>query len=349
MGYARTDTNGTYTFVDVPQGRYGVLADVPPGYARLSDVVPAPRTDYVEELKVEGGSVLTARLSFLKKGPGTIVASVTEPDGSPLSAIPVTLYGSTGPIRSAITGTNGRFVFDPAPFGNLGVSAQRSAAYLDSAESPFMARDRIVVDEGSTHLAQFTFVPCIGSITATVRDEAASPVPGATVTLYASTRMITEGTVDAAGSRQFANLGCADYGVSVRTPIGWTTPPGRGASFADGLYVHRGGTLTPVLSVRRVTCRATLRVRVGDDQGTAVAGARLVLYASVQAYREVITGVDGLGTMDQIPCDREFGVYVTSPPPVGYAVAAGRGSSYFDAILFADGSVVDRTFVLSRR
>jgi hypothetical protein len=88
-------------------------------------------------------------------------------------------------------------------------------------------------------------------------------------------------------------------------------------------------------------------VRVGDDQGTAVAGARLVLYTSVQAYREVITGADGLGTMDQIPCDREFGVYVT--PPVGYAVAAGRGSSYFDAILFADGSIVDRTFVLSRR
>ena len=39
MGYAVTDTLGRYTFVDVPEGLYGLRADPPSGYVRLETLL----------------------------------------------------------------------------------------------------------------------------------------------------------------------------------------------------------------------------------------------------------------------------------------------------------------------
>ena len=347
MGYGITDSVGFHEFVDVPEGVYGVRAIPPAGYLRLEDLAASPPTDFVHQLQLQGGKTLPVRFSFLKKGFGTVVAVVTEPDGNPLANVPVTLYGPASSLRSAVTDSAGRFAFDSTLFGNYGVFARRSAAYLDSAENPLLARDGIIVDEGSRELASFIFVPCSGSISALVRDESGRPVPGSALTLYNSGGGLDLELTGADGTWLFANLGCQSYGVRVQVPIGWTAPEARGTSFNDGLFVHRGKALTTTLNVQTVTCRATLRVHVTDDAAVALGGVQITLYTSTVVYRRVNTGSDGLVVMDQIPCDREYGVRVT--PPAGYTVAEARGSSFFDGIHFTNGSVMDLAFTLVRR
>jgi hypothetical protein len=346
MGYGTTDSVGFHEFVDVPEFIYGVRAIPPAGYMRMEDLAASPPTDFVHNLQLQGGEKIAVRFSFLKKGFGTIIAEVTEPDGTPLAHVPVTLYEPTASLRSAVTDAAGRFAFDSILYGNYGVFATRSAAYLDSAETSFLVHDGIFVDEGSRALTSFVFVRCSGSISALVRDESGLPVPGSALTLYNSSRVLDQGPTGADGTRLFEKLGCEDHGVRVQPPIGWTAPEGRGTSFNDGLFIHRGSALTTTLKVQTVTCRATLRVRVADDAAVALGGVPITLYTSTVVYRNVFTGSDGLVVMDQIPCDREYGVRVT--PPAGYTVVQARGSSFFDGILFTNGSVVERAFTLVR-
>lgn len=348
MAYGATDADGRYTFGLVPDGRYGVATSLIPGYARLEGVRPGPPTSYVDQLTVTAGAEAIAQLSLLKQGPGTIVATVTEPGGAPVAGVAVTLYTGAGTRRESVTNGTGHFTFANVPFGNWGVSVLRPAHYLDSAEAPIVHHDDIIVDEGSLDSASFTFAPCTGAIATTVRDDAGAAIPGAAVTLYTSQRSLDSAVADAGGAHQFQNIECANYGVTVTSvPIGWTIVRGRGSSFVDGLFVHRNGTRAAALRVQRVACRGTLSVTVTDNTGATVPGAGLVVYTGSVPYQNGTTGASGALSFPQLPCDREWGVYVT--PPATHAVAFGSGSSYFDGIRFTDGQTITRAFVLTKK
>jgi hypothetical protein len=346
MGYAATDSAGVYDFVDVPEGGvYGVLAYPPAGYVRLEELVGGAATDVAQNLVPVAGQSVGVHFSFFKKGLGTLVAQVTEPSGTPIANIPLTLYTGLGPLRAAVTAADGQFTFDALPLGNYGVFATTPAAYLDSAEKALANLDAILIEDGSRETAAFRFTPCNGTIAVTVRDDAGLPVPGAQITLYDATRVLDQSPTNTDGTRLYQKLGCAVYGVRVRPPPGWLAPEARGVSYTDALWIHRGGSLAAVLTLQ--TCQATLRLRVEDQAGVPVPNARVVIYTADSLYRDVNTPANGQIVAEKLPCDREYGTRVV--PPDGFTVAEAFGSSYYDGIRFTNGAIVDRVFRLTRR
>jgi len=251
---ATTDAVGSYTFERLPAGSYGVFNEVVPGYSRPEFVRPGPRTDFVDKIQVASGGTATAQLSLLKIGPGTIVATVTEPGGAGVQGIPVALYtGAGGAQREATTDAAGRVTFADVPFGDWGVQAVRPSRYLDSAEAPVVVRDGIIVDEGNAQAAAFTFAPCAGTLTARVLDDGNNPVPGAMLALYHFGEEVDSASTGGSGTHTFSALQCQDYGVRIAAvPSGWALVPGRGSEYMDGLFVHRAGALTATLRLQRV-------------------------------------------------------------------------------------------------
>ena len=341
MGYAITDSSGSYTFLDVPEGVYGVLATPPAGYLKVEDISASAPTDVIDKLRVAAQGKLDARFTFLKAGLGTVVVQVNERDGTPVSQIPVTLYAPSGAIARGITDGAGRFAFDDVPYGNYGVFAVRPQLYLDSGETSLPSRAGLIVDEGSREAASFVFARCTGSISALVRDNTGRPVPGAILTFYTGANKIEDAVVGADGRRNFSSLLCTDYGLRVQLPVGWTATEARGATFLDGLRVRRDSALSATLTVVRIG-RAIVRVRIVDQTGAAVANARVVLYTGAGLTRDVRTAADGTVTMSDILVNAEYGVRVVNPP--GYLAAEGRGTTYFDAIRLADGEVRELEF-----
>lgn len=347
MGYGVTDAAGHYAFTNVPEGAYGVRATPPSGYVRIDSLVPVAPMDWVDKLSVNPGLATDVRLGFLKYGNGSVTVEITEPGGKPVAEVPLFLYGAMGIVRSANSDAMGRLAFDSIPLGNYGVFARRPAAYIDIGEDPLVFRDGLLIEEGSRERVTMTFEKCSGSVRVTVMDDTARPVPGAPLTLYDAMGILAEDSTGAGGTTTFPAPGCGNLGVRVRPPIGWTVTEGPGTSFVDGLFVRRGSALTATLRLQFVTCRATLRIAVNDDHGAAVGGARLVLYIANVVYRDLLSPASGQVIFDDIPCDREYGVMIF--PPSAFTVAEGRGSSFFDGLRFADGSVVDRAFILVRR
>lgn len=348
IAYGKSDANGRFRFDLVPEGRYGIEQKVVPGYALLAGLLPSDTGVFVDQVVVRPGESASTSLTMLKQGPGTVSVQVQLPDGRPVPEVVVSLYSAEGPLREASTNATGTVTFANVPFGNWGVSAFRQPPYLDSAETPFPTFDRIIVDEGSRSDYRFTFEPCFGNIAASVRDSSGVIFANSMVVLYNSQRALDSGLTDAAGVRRFENLPCADFGVRVATvPIGWSIPQVRGVGFADGLFVHRGATRNATMVLPRQACRGSLRARALDVGGAGVAGARLVVYTGDLVWADVVTDPSGVHNFGQLPCEREWGVYVT--PPAGYSVPVGSGSSYFDGIRFTtNGELQIRTFTLRR-
>ena len=342
MGYAVTDTLGRYTFVDVPEGLYGLRADPPSGYVRLETLLSttAP-SEVVQNIWVMAQNRDSARITFLKIGPGTVTAEVKEPDGSGVPDIALILYGAGGLVRRSVTNAAGRFVFDAVPFGNYGVFAVRPALYLDVGESALPARDGLIIEDGSTQTASFAFAKCIGSIAVQVRDNTGQPVPGALLTFYAGAEVISNTPLSASGTASFPDLRCNDYGVRLSVPRGWTAPEARGVSFADELRVRRGSALSVVLTPVRIP-RAVVRVRVVDQRDAGVPNVRTVLYTGAGLERDVVTGADGTVTMDDVLVGPEYGVRVV--PPTGLTATEARGQTFVDALRLTGGETRMLTF-----
>ena len=88
--------------------------------------------------RISGSETLSANFSLLKKGYGTVVAQVTQPDGTPLAHVPVSLYVPAATLRSGMTDATGMFSFDSVFLGNYGVSAhnQTSRGRFDLPTAP---------------------------------------------------------------------------------------------------------------------------------------------------------------------------------------------------------------------
>jgi hypothetical protein len=341
-----TDAEGSFTFERLPENKYGVFNDLIDGYSRPEIVRPGPRTDFVDEIKVTRGATASAQMTLLKIGPGTIVAKVSDPAGAGVSGIRVSLYsGAGGTVREGTTGANGTFTFADVPFGDWGVTAARPAQYRDSAETPTLSRDALIIDDGALANANFTFAPCSGAIAATIRDNTGAPVTGSKVALYQFGVDRDSGAVDANAARTFGPLPCEDFGMRVTSvPIGWNIVPGRGFSFIDGLFVHRNATRTAPLRVQRVACRGLIRATVTDNTSAGVNGAEVVVYTGDIQYKRITTPSDGVVSFGDLPCDRTWGVFVIPPP--SHALGA---VSFFDGIVLTNGATIDRAFVLTKR
>lgn len=252
MGYGKTDATGRYQFTLVPDGLYGVRAAVlPDGYVPVEALVAGPPTTAVSGLAIKGQATVTARFSFLKRGPGSVSVRLIDDAGTPLAGIFATLYTPAGVRDSVPTDAAGTAVFSAVPFGVHGVSVPRTAPYRDIGESAFAERDGLLVEDGMRETATLTFARCSGSIRVTVREENGNPVASFPLSLFLSTGIVQDSFTDAAGTFTFAPLNCAEYGVRLVPLAGWTFAEGRGTSFIDGLRVTRSTSPSATFTIRR--------------------------------------------------------------------------------------------------
>jgi plastocyanin len=122
--------------------------------------------------------------------------------------------------------------------------------------------------------------PTTGSVSGTVVDQTATPVPGAAVALSATGQTTRQGTTSAAGAYSFANIPVGTWTVTVTPPTGYTLGTGTGttsvtvvggqqASAAAITLNKTGGTLPPLTATVTMANTAfspqNVEVRVGGN------------------------------------------------------------------------------------
>jgi protocatechuate 3,4-dioxygenase beta subunit len=347
MGYGTTDAMGQYTFQEVPEGVYGVLAVPPAGYERFEALVRTPKpSDVVDQLQVLGGAQVPARLTFLKRGAGSVEVVVREPGSVPLPGLTTVLYGPSGEVQRGTTDASGRLRFRDIPFGLYGVVVERPALYRDSGEVALPYTDGLIIDDGSIAEVPFLFEKCLGSVAAQVADQDGRAVPGAQLVFYRGGTVLNRDTLTTTMAvRRYGPLLCGDYGVSTVVPRGYTAANVRGSGYLDGLRVRRNGQLEATLRVHRMA-RGTLVVTIRDQGNRPVPEARVVLYNSTGVIRDQRTDANGRLVMDTVLMSESHGVRVVNPR--GYLLGEGRGISFADQLLLADGEVRELPFRMER-
>ncbi|MBU6367351.1 MAG: hypothetical protein KJT01_14145 [Gemmatimonadetes bacterium] len=349
MGYATSDSSGRVLFQDVPEGVYGLRISAPPGYLPLERLYIGPAsTEFVHNVRVRPRDSLGVQFTLLKEGRGRVAVQVQDADGRGLADIPLNLYGPQGPLAAARTDAAGRATFEALPLGNYGVFASRPVAFRDSGEAPQVPRDGLIVDEGSTQRAAFTFAPCGGSVVAEVRDQQGRPAPGR-VQLYQGTGPLQVVTLPADGMQRFDALLCDVYGVRyLPPPVGWRAAEVRGAAFADGVRVRRtSGTVRVPLVVEKYGW-GSIRLRVVDQQGAPVPPIRAVVYNGVTLVADTRLDSAGVLRVDSLRADLQYGARIAPPEPYGYRLVEGRGESFADGLVLQDGVTRDVTLRLQR-
>jgi hypothetical protein len=240
VGYATSSADGHFTFERVPQGLYGVLATIPPGYEVVENLMAAPSSIVTQNLRIQGDTTFHVRFTFLKKGPGSLAVNVTSAaDGAPLAGVPVTVYSPAKVVAKVPTDAGGRVRLDSLPFGLYGVSVERPLFYRDflrQGDSLVSVRDNIVIEEGSREAASFALTKCAGFIRARMIDDGGKPVPGVTTVFYTATAPLLIGVSDVFGLVGLGDLPCGtDYGVFITPAAGYFVEEGRGTRFIDGI------------------------------------------------------------------------------------------------------------------
>jgi hypothetical protein len=256
MGYGTTGADGRFTFTRVPQGGYGVAADVPPGYDVIENLAGGPSSLLHDHLSISGDTRTTVHFTFLKRAAGSVAVRVLGTDGTPLGSVPVTLYSPTKPQDSSTTDANGRATFDRVPFGVYGTGITRPHLYRDfrtPGDSLYAVRDNIFVEDGIQDSVDFRLPRCAGTIVVSVLDAATgAPVPATTVVFYTATERLSLTATQADGTASFGPAACGtEHGALITPAPNYTVAEGRGVRFFDGITVTNGATTKVVFHVQR--------------------------------------------------------------------------------------------------
>jgi hypothetical protein len=255
MGYATTEASGRFVFQDVPQGDYGVNASPPAGYDPVEKLIGGPSTLFQDRLNVSDDTLSPVRFTFLKRGPGTLVARVVQSNGTPIPGASVTAYTPTTVDGKAVTDSAGFVSFPNVPFGVHGLVVVRPPLYRDfvkTGDSLYAVRDNLIVDAGSNDTTTFRLSRCVGTVRARALDGAGLPVAGVTAVFYTPTQQLALLVTGADGFASFAQAPCAtQLGVLITPAAGYTVAEGRGSRFIDGLTVANNATVDVVFRLTK--------------------------------------------------------------------------------------------------
>jgi len=244
MGYAHTGSDGRYVFEQVPQGNYGIFAIPPAGYSAIEDLIGGPSSIFRDKLIVAEDTLAPVRFTYLKEGPGTLVARVAQPDGTPIVGAPVTVYSPTTVNATATTDATGTVTFTNIPFGVHGLNVARPLLYRDyrtPGDSLSTYRDNLIVDAGSNDTTTFHLAKCAGTVRATAVDGNGVPVPGVTAAFYTSTQQLAVLATGSDGTVSYSQMPCViQVGVIITPAPGYSAPSGRGFRFVDGITLTNG-------------------------------------------------------------------------------------------------------------
>jgi hypothetical protein len=226
-----TDADGSYTFEEVGHGSYGVAMEPLFGY-RIPD-------RFFDGIVLEGGSRELIPLR-LERCEGRIRVQVRDASDRPVDGVTTVLYTFRGTVDQGETDAAGVHEFRNVKCGiEYGVRLELVAVEMLGDAPPYV--DGIDPNRESEEVVTFRVRPCRGQLTAVVVDRAGVPVPDAGVTLYTFRETVAEGRTDQQGRFVFAEVPCAEYGVRVAPPAGFSVEPGRGTAYVDGIDIE-GGT-----------------------------------------------------------------------------------------------------------
>jgi hypothetical protein len=283
----------------------------------------------------------------------TVTVVVSRRNGQPVPDVPLTLYTGQRPMGYAMTGRDGRHVFQEVPQGNYGVFTSPPDGY-DVIEHlipgpPTIYRDDLIVAKDTLSPLRFTFLKRgPGSVIVRVTDPVFGSLAGVAVTL--STSQTTEGkaTTDSAGRASFTAIPYGVHSVSIQRPLlyrDYATPGDSLVSSRSNIVVDDGSNDTTTFVVKR--CAGTMRaVLVDDVAGLPVANATVSFYTSTQQLGSGTSGAAGTVVFSAAPCVIQLGMSVT--PGAGYTIPAGRGSQFVDGLTLTNGGTVEATFRLHR-
>jgi hypothetical protein len=298
-----------------------------------------------------GGIVASCDSSLTKPSLyNQVVVATVRRNGQPIPGVGLELYTGPRPMGYATSGANGPYTFERVPDGSYGVIITELPNGFDFPEHIFGGPptnfvDRLPVAGDTTIQVRFVLVkPGPGTITIHIADASGPSLIGVPVKLYTGDRTIGETITDDSGNATFTDVPFGQYGVVVTRPIFYRDYNSPG----DSLYSYRDQLIAEADLVDSTTfsleaCAGTVRVLVLDEGGAPVRNATVTVYTPTE--RASIGATDGDGrALLRGPCVTSMGVYVT--PPAGYAVAAGRGASFFDGVTVTRGGTADVTFRL---
>ena len=254
MAYATTGSDGTYRFEGVPQGFYGVFATPAEPYELKERTFGGPATDFVDGLVVANNTLSPVRFTFLKRGPGTVLARVVDAGGSPLSGVTAFLYSPTKVLDTVVTDASGLATFLEVPFGAYGVAITRPLlyrSYRSLDDSLYAFRDGLFIEADSKDSVRFALPRCSGQVRFRAIDQLGTPVVGAKAVLYTSTEVVANAVTAANGSGVILAPCLTPLGTIIIPPAGYTVPDGRGSQFFDGFSIASGGAIDFTFVLRK--------------------------------------------------------------------------------------------------
>ncbi len=279
-----------------------------------------------------------------------VTVVVNTRHGEPIPGAALTLYTGQRPMGYAVTGADGRYVFQDVPQGNYGVFAIPPDGYApieDLISGPSsIYHDRLIVADDTLSPVRFTYLKkAPGTLVARVMQLDGTPIAGAAVTAYNPTTVDGKAATDAAGRATFANVPFGVHGLIVERPAPYRdfrAPNDSLYTFRDDLIVDGGSSDT--ITFRLAKCAGTVRAIAVDGNGAPVRDVTATFYTSTQQLAILSTGTDGTVSFSQAPCVEQIGVRIT--PPSGYAAPSGRGFRFIDGLTVTNGARVDATFHL---
>ncbi|MGH7634707.1 MAG: MSCRAMM family protein, partial [Gemmatimonadaceae bacterium] len=254
MAYGTTGADGGFVFGRVPQGTYGVQATPPNGYVLLESLIRTAPTTFVDNLIVANDTLAPVHFTFLKQGPGTVVAHVVGAGNQPLDSVAAVLYSPSAIVSHAVTNAQGNVEFDGVPFGVYGVEVLRPVFYRDfrsPGDSAGASRDGIIVDQGARDSVAFALPRCSGTLNVLVTAGAGVPVAGATAVLYTSDGDVSREKTDSTGHAAFAAPCVIQFGARVEAPPGFAATHSSGQGYVDGLTLAPGASRDVTLRLQR--------------------------------------------------------------------------------------------------
>ncbi len=267
----------------------------------------------------------------------TVTVIAQRRDSSPVPGVPVTLYTGQRPMGYAITGADGRAIFDRVPKGPAyGVLAAAPAGWAFPQQltggAPDNHRDgfALVPDSGVT--VHFTFLKVgPGTVSGRVTDETGAPLAAVHVALYSPAGILERAVTAVDGTVRFPDVPFGVYGLAIDRPRGFRDVGESAAVFRDGLLVEEGIVATATATLAR--CVGSVGLRVADPARGPAAGLLAYLYDATAVLDSARTGSDGRATFSS-GCG-EFGVFLGGNPD--WTITPGRGSQYVDGIVVHRG------------
>ena len=343
--FTTTDTNGQYTFAQVPTGSYVITADAK-GYQKGTS---APFT--VSQGKNTAPTVALTALPTPVFG--SVAGTVTDTTGKPIASALVEIsqpvqplggagQGATpiifppGPVQFAKTDSNGKYTFDMVQTGTYVVSAS-AAGFQKSTSASF------TVAQGSNTAPTLALTalptPVVGSVTGKVTDSKGNALAGTVVEIESAPiplsgsggstgaiipvppRFAMTTTTDANGQYSFAQVPTGTYVVS-----GFAK--GYQGSTSSPFTVSQGSNTAPTLALTALPTPVVGIVTgtVTDASGKPIAGASVELLPAVQKLAPTnpivppiqvlfaTTDTNGQYTISDVPT----GSYMVSASADGY-------------------------------